>query len=397
MSDLLLRRVRPHGGAATDVLIRGGRIAAIGPQTQLPAGVEAIDGGGELLLPGFVDGHVHLDKILWGLPWRRHSAGPTLAELIANERRERHAIGVPVAERAGNLIRQMVAKGTTHIRSHVDIDPEIGLGSLEGVFEARETYRDAADIQLVAFPQQGVMVEPGTVELLEAAVQAGAELIGGLDPAGFDLDPKGQLDAVFGIAGRHGCGVDIHLHDGGELGALQMRMIAERTRALGLQGRVAISHGFALGMIDEALFAATAERLAAAGISIMTSAPGARAMPPIKRLLAAGINVFLGNDALRDLWTPYGNGDLLERMMLAGWRSNFRRDEDVELMLELGTVRGAQALGIADYGLEPGRPADLVLVPGETVAEAIVSRPERTLVLKRGRIVARGGRFVGTV
>ena len=154
---------------------------------------------------------------------------------------------------------------------------------------ARSRLKDIVSIQVVAFPQSGVVTRPGTAELLDRAVQEGAELIGGIDPAGIDRDPAGQLDVVFGIAGRHGAGVDIHLHDPGELGALQIRMIAERTRALGLAGKVSVSHAFCLGMVDEAELGHLVDLLVDNGIAIMTNAPGDRPMPPLARLRAAGV------------------------------------------------------------------------------------------------------------
>jgi cytosine/adenosine deaminase-related metal-dependent hydrolase len=123
-----------------------------------------------------------------------------------------------VAQRAGALLGAYVAAGTSHIRSHVDVDTAAGLDSLHGVLEARDAFAGRVDVELVAFPQSGLLHRPGTAELLEAAVRAGADLVGGLDPAGFDHRPVEHLDTVFGIAGRHGCGLDIHLHDGGELG-----------------------------------------------------------------------------------------------------------------------------------------------------------------------------------
>jgi cytosine/creatinine deaminase len=245
--EVLVRNVRPLGGPARDLLVEGGRISQAGERLAAPVGATVVDGRGQLALPGLVDAHAHLDKTLWGLPWRPHTAGDGLGELIANEHRGRAELaerGVTVAQRAGNLLAAYVAAGTSHIRSHVDVDPAAGLDSLEGVMEARAAFADQVSVELVAFPQSGLLVRPGTVELLEAAVRAGAELVGGLDPAGFDRRPVEHLDAIFGVADRHGCGLDIHLHDGGELGAFTIELIVERTAALGLAGKVTISHAF---------------------------------------------------------------------------------------------------------------------------------------------------------
>lgn len=388
MADLLLRRVRPLGGPTTDVLIGGGRIAAIGPDTPAPLGVTVFEGADQLLLPGLVDAHAHLDKTLWGLPWRPHSGGPDLAGLIANERTQRRTLP-SVADRAGALLDAYIDAGVTTVRSHVDVDPEAGLASVEGVREAADARRRAITVELVAFPQSGMLVAPGTSELMEAAVAAGCEAVGGLDPAGFDGDPVEQLDVVFGIAGRHGCAVDIHLHDRGTLGAWQVEQIIARTAATGLAGRVTISHAFAVATLDAARFETIAAGLADQRISLATVAPGNVEPLPLRRLRDAGVNVCLGQDGIRDLWSPYGNGDLLERAALLAWRSGFRADDDIELALDAATTGGATALGLGGHDLSVGSIADLVVLPAATPAEAVITHPPRTAVIKAGRLVDR--------
>ncbi len=389
---LLLTGVRPLGGPARDLLVAGGRITRVGERLEAPEGATVVDGRGHLAVPGLVDAHAHLDKTLWGLPWRPHTAGDGLAALIDNEHRGRAELrrqGVTVAQRAAGLLAAYVAAGTSHIRSHVDVDTVAGLDSLHGVMEARDAFADRVDVELVAFPQSGLLVRPGTAELLEAAVRAGADLVGGLDPAGFDQRPVEHLDAVFAIAGRHGCGVDIHLHDGGELGAFTIDLIVERTRALGLAGKVTISHAFALAEVPEPRLGRLVEGLADQRVSLTTVAPGNRPPLPLARLAAAGVAVGLGCDGIRDLWSPWGDGDLLGRAALLAWRAGARRDQDLAAALELATAGGAGVLGLDGHGLEPGCWADLALVPAATVGEAVVAHPPRSLVLKRGRVVAR--------
>jgi cytosine deaminase len=388
---LLLTGVRPLGGPARDLLVAGGRIAQGGEGLAAPEGAAVVDGQGQLALPGLVDAHAHLDKTLWGLPWRPHTAGEGLAALIDNEHRGRAELrrrGVTVAQRAAGLLDTYVAAGTSHIRSHVDVDTVAGLDSLEGVMEARDAFADRVTIELVAFPQSGLLVRPGTAELLEAAVRAGADLVGGLDPAGFDQRPVEHLDTIFATAGRHGCGLDIHLHDGGELGAFTIDLILERTRALGLAGRVTISHAFALAEVPEPRRQRLVEGLADQRVSLATVAPGNRPPLPLASLHAAGVAVGLGCDGIRDLWSPWGDGDMLGRAALLAWRAGARRDQDLAGALELATAGGARVLGLDGHGLEPGCWADLTLVPAATVGEAVVAHPPRSLVLKRGRVVA---------
>ncbi|MGA9866480.1 MAG: amidohydrolase, partial [Acetobacteraceae bacterium] len=282
----------------------------------------------------------------------------------------------------------------THIRTHVDVDTDIGVAGINGVIATREAMAEYVGIDLVAFPQSGLLVRPGTLGLLEEALRLGAETVGGLDPCAIDRDPKGHLDTVFGLAERFGRGVDIHLHEPGEMGAFSMELIIERTRVLAMAGKVIISHAFCLGSPDQALVEPLIGALAAAGIAIMTTGPASRPAPPLKRLKQAGVVVCAGSDGIRDTWGPYGNADMLERAMLLGLRNNLRRDDELALALEACTSGGARALGLADYGLMRGAYADLVLVEAETVAEAVAQRPERRTVIRRGRLVADDGKAV---
>jgi cytosine deaminase len=382
-------------GRRVDIGIREGRIATIDPLgAASEAGAATIDLAGALLVPGFVDGHVHLDKTLLGLPFQPHRRGDTIAERIARERELRRELSSPVEDRASRLIDQIVAFGTTAVRSHVDIDPEVGLSGLHALLRVRETTR-AVDIQIVAFPQSGIMISRGVADLLDAAISEGADLVGGLDPAGIDNDVEGHLRAIFGIAERRGVGLDIHLHDPGPLGCYELRQIAERASAAGLAGKVAVSHAFALGGVDDGEFGRTAEALARADVAILTNGPGPVPMPPVRRLVAAGVRVFAGSDNIRDAWSPLGNGDMLERAMLIAYRQDFRSDADLELAFDLTTRASAEVLGLADHGIRVGAAADLVAMAAGSIAEAVAARPRRSLVMKRGRVVSRDGALVG--
>jgi cytosine/creatinine deaminase len=249
-------------------------------------------------------------------------------------------------------------------------------------------------VEQVAFPQHGILTNPGTAELLEEALASGVETIGGIDPAGIDRDPVRHLDVVFDLAARYGARVDLHLHDGGSLGTWELELIADRTRDAGLAGRVTVSHAYGFSQADPAAQERVIARLADAGVTLLTAAVYSFPVPPIKRLRAAGVNVACGHDGICDLWGPYGSGDMLERAMHVAYRSTFRRDEDIELALDAATYGGARALGLDPYGLAAGAPADLVVVAASGAAEAVVTRPVRELVLKGGRVVARDGRMV---
>jgi cytosine deaminase len=389
--DALLTRCRLADGRMVDIGIADGRIASLGDETALSNSVPTLDIGGDLVLPGLVDGHMHLDKTLAGAPWLPHAAGPTRMSRIETDKTILPHHPVSTEERAGNLIRECVARGTAHMRSHVDIDLESRLAKLEGVLAAREKHRGQASVQIVAFPQSGVMRCPGVLDLLDQAVREGADLVGGIDPLEIDRDPKGQLDGIFAIADRHGVGLDIHLHEPGEMGLFNVQEICARTKALGLGGKVTISHGFCLGQVTERQAGAAAELMAEAGVSLVTHGAGGLPLPPVETLRATGVLVFAGNDDIRDTWSPYGTGDLLERASIIGWKGDFRRDDQVETAFDLVSAAGARALSIADYGIAVGGPANLFTIAASGIPEAVAAHPFRKLVLFAGRIVARDG------
>ena len=391
MPVTILADIRLPDGAAAAIVVADGRIVGIGAAPAAGPGDEVIDGGGALALPGLVEAHTHLDKTLLGMDWYRNDVGPRLVDKIDNERLQRRRLGIDPARQSARQVVLSLSKGSTHIRTHVDVDTEIGLSGIEGLLATRERYRDLCDIQIVAFPQSGLLVRPGTLGLMEAAMRAGADIVGGLDPCAIDRDPRAHVDAVFALAQKCGTGVDIHLHEPGELGGFSMELIVERTRALGMQGHVVISHAFCLGMADAAYVAQLVEKLAEARIAIMSHGAPYRPVPSVRQLHAAGVTMCCGSDGIRDTWGPYGNADMLERAMIVGLRNNLRRDDEVELAFDMVTRGGAAAMRLDGYGLVPGAWADIVLVDAETPADAVVSRPPRKLVLKRGRVIARDG------
>ncbi|WP_280437197.1 amidohydrolase [Nocardia carnea] len=395
--DLLLRNGRPWTPGqpvdTADILIRGGRIEQIGVGLTAPD-TETVDLDGALVLPGFVDTHCHLDKTLWGGPWVPNTGGRSLAGRIANGEGRRAELGIPNPDYAAGLLATMVTGGTAYVRSHIDIDPSVGLAGVESVRAAADRHRDRVDVELVAFPQGGLISRPGVADLLAAALADGVEVVGGIDPAGFDGDPTGQLDVIFGLAERFGAKVDIHLHDPGNLGAWEFDLIIERTRATGLAGRVTISHAYAMGALPPAEQQRIAESLAEAGVAMVTCAVGDAPVVPLRVMHAAGATLALGNDGIRDLWTPYGDGDMLRRISTVAFRDRLLADEEIELALTAGTHGGAEVLGLTDYGLRPGARADLLTVQAPAPAAAVVGVPVRGLVVKGGRVVVRDGQLV---
>ena len=391
MSAVLFTDATLPDGRRADVAVANGRIAAVNEPGTAAAMPEArmIDCAGRLLAPSFTEGHIHLDKTLLGLPFVAHRRGATVAARIEAEKALRRSLALPVFERGGTLLRQIVGHGTGRVRTHVDIDNEIGLDQLHEVLRIRDAYGHLVDMQIVAFPQSGIVRERGAADLLDAALAEGATHIGGLDPVGIDGDMKGHLDVVFSLAQKHDAGIDIHLHDGGETGLAELRDIAARTKAAGLSGRVVVSHAFALGGPEN--IGETVAALRDGGVAILTHGPGTVPMPPVARLWGEGVPVLAGNDNIRDAWSPYGNGDMLKRAMMIGYRQGLNADEELGLLFSIITARTAATMGFPPHGLAVGDTADLVLIDAGSVAEAVVGHPARAVVMKRGMVVAQDG------
>jgi cytosine/adenosine deaminase-related metal-dependent hydrolase len=396
--DTLLVNLRlADGGAPGRALaLKDGRIAAIlPPDAPAPPAGQILDLDGDLLLPALVDGHMHLDKTLFGLPWTPHAAEPFRMSRIATDQALLPSLPLDTAARAGALIRRCVANGTAHIRTHADITPAFGLSALEGVLAARESHQAAVTVQVVAFPQAGVMRAGGKpmLDLLDAAIAAGAELVGGIDPCEVDRDPAGQLNGIFAIAEKRGVGVDIHLHEPGELGLFSLQEICARVAAHGMAGRATISHGFCLGGISESKQKAAAELMASCDVALVTHGAGNATMPPLMLLRRAGVRVFCGNDDVRDTWSPYGNADMLERASVIGWREDLRHDPLLLELFAMVSSEGAAALGIAGHGIAPGNPAHFFTLNAENIPDAIGAHPPRRRVFYAGRLVAENGEW----
>lgn len=398
--DLLLTNVRrPDGSGPVSIQIRDGQIVSVdemgrddsgtGPVEATGGGVETFDGGGRVVLPRLVDAHMHLDKTLMGEPWIGLPETRTLAErvaaaesLLANRTR------LTVEERAAALARSVRDFGTLALRSHADVTPGLGLRSVEALLAVKERFAADLDIQLVAFPQDGTLT-PGVAELLEEALTMGCAVLGGLDPAGYDRDIEAQLRLLFTLAPRFGADIDVHLHDGGTLGLFEIDRICAWTERTGYGGKVAVSHAFALGDRPLAEVEPLLERMARAGVAVVTAASGASAVPPAQAIWDAGVTLGIGSDNVHDSWSPFARGDVLEKAFLVAYRNNLRTDAGLYRTLEAVTDDNARLLGLEPGRIEPGAPADLVVVDAENGAEAVAAHPPRLLVLRAGRVVPR--------
>lgn len=386
---VVFRNVRPFGARTpVDLTVVDGRIT----DRKAPKGAKVIDGGGRVALPSLVDAHIHPDKTTWGSSWVTRKPASGIADYCAQDVELFKSQDRPVGERAYGLMAHAVTRGTRAMRAHVDVAPAYDLAGVEGVNAARERLRDALDVQIVAFPQHGVIRTPGTAELLEEAARSGSiDLIGGIDPISFDHAMDEQLDLIFDLADRHGVGVDIHLHDRDEKGTKVLRAIIDRTRALSLRGKVTVSHVFCLPNLSETELGKMAADLGEQDISLTTVAPNESLVLPIAKLREHGVRVGLGSDGVRDAWSPFGNADMLHRTHILGWVTDVRLDDELADCYSVGAHGGADVMGLDHADLKPGAPADFILVRGECLPQVLVDMPQRDMVVHGGRVVAKDG------
>ena len=392
MDAILIKNAMPFDDQKpVDLLISNGVIEQRGENLPAQEGTQIIDAADWQLFPGLVDAHAHLDKTVLGRDWFRNEVPRNLGAMINNERDYRRIQKPDPRLQSERITRRAIASGTSFIRTHVDIDNEIGLANLEGVLETRRQLAGKVDIEIVAFPQSGILQNPGTEALLDRALSSGAELIGGLDPCSYERDPIRHLQIIFGLAVRHGKKLDIHLHERDELGAFSVELLLEYTRRYQMQNRVTISHGFCLGMVDAARQQYFAEQMAELGISVATTAPSDIAVPPYELLTKAGVTVCAGNDGVRDTWSPYGRGDMIERAVTMGLRYRWRQDQLILQAAHAITYGGAKVMAVENYGLNVGDRADFVLIPGRSMVEALVEAPRHRKVFKAGKLIADNG------
>nr|WP_245348253.1 amidohydrolase family protein [Paeniglutamicibacter psychrophenolicus] len=395
---VLISNVRPWGNEAVDLEITDGLIGSVSPHNPRLPVAGGIEGRGRLALPAFSDVHVHLDSTRIGLPFREHTGAPGVWGMMLNDRHHWRKAEVPLPERVAETLQRMIAHGTTRVRSYAQIDVDCKLEKFEAVLAAKEKFGDRADVQIMAFPQAGLLREPGTVHYLEESLKLGATVMGGIDPCQLDRDPVRHLDIVFGLAEKYQVDVDIHLHEPGHLAHFSTELIMERTRALGMEGRVTLSHAYELGNVSEAATARVIEQMGALDISWATVAPATSGKQfNLAAMTEAGIRVGLGEDGQRDYWSPYGDCDLLSRTWQLAFTHGLRQDELIEHAAAIATWGGA---GIMDRslgrlrstsdrpGLAVGDRADLVLLAGETVTSAVMDRGADRTVIHDGRVVA---------
>ncbi|TMV50153.1 amidohydrolase family protein [Paenibacillus mesophilus] len=341
-----------------------------------------------LLLPSFREAHIHLDKTYYGGEWKAVRPAASIYERIEEERRLLPQLLPEAQHRAERLLELVFGFGSTHVRSHCNIEPVSGLRNLEATMRAIDTYSGKLSHEIVAFPQHGLL-RSGSVELVREAMRNGATLVGGLDPATVDDDMEKSLQTIIEIAVDANAGIDIHLHDRGEPGKKVLLRLAELTEEAGLQGKVTVSHAFWFAAAPKEEAEEMAGRFAELGIAVASTVPIGRTIMPIPMLHDKGVRVGLGTDSVTDHWSPFGTGDNLEK---AGRLAElYGYSNEWSLSRSLGFITGGiTPLGSDGKRVWPavGDEASVALVHASCSAEAVARRSQRQAVLYKGRLVS---------
>ncbi|WP_342442707.1 amidohydrolase [Lysinibacillus sp. FSL K6-0075] len=377
--------------ALFNIQVENGKIKQMkGVDQPLETDLPKRDAHSYLMLPSFRDMHIHIDKTYFGGPWKAPSI-PTEG-LITRLKEEEILLPslLPVAEeRAKNILDLLLHAGSTHIRTHCNIDPFIGLKNLEAVLRAKEAYKDKVALEIVAFPQHGLL-RSDSISLVREALRSGASLVGGVDPATIDENIEKSLQTVMELAVEANANVDLHIHDPGHLGIFTFKRLAALTEEVGWQGRVTISHAMALADVSINEASEVAALLAHHGIDITSSVPLDHTIP-IPLLDQKGVQISLGDDSITDHWSPFGIGDSLEKVGTLAERFGLSDERSLGQSLKYITG-GVTPLSNEGQLLWPniGDAANVVFVEATCSAEAVARRARRVAVLFKGKIVAGG-------
>jgi len=392
--DLILRNAsRGDGTPACDIGIADGRIAAIAPH--LAATGAEMDLGGRLVVPGFVETHIHLDKSC--ILDRFTSEQGTLAEAIAEVSRLKRAFTVEdVFARASRTLEKAIVHGTTHVRTHVEVDPGVGLRGFDGIVQLADAYRWAVDIEICVFPQEGLTNYPGTEELMRAALARGARVVGAAPYT--DPDPREQIERVFRMARDFDVDIDMHLDLGDSPERMDVDYVCEMTERHRYGGRVAIGHVTKMSLLPPARFEALAKRLADAGVAV-TVLPSTdlflmgrgqrhsvvRGVVAAHDLLHHGVNCSLSTNNVLNPFTPFGDCSLVRMANLHANVCHVGTRAGLKESLDMVTRRAAKLMRLPGYGVEAGNAADLVVLDCTTPEAGVAELAIPLVGFKRGR------------
>jgi len=402
MADLLVRNATlPDGRTGVDVLVTGGRIVDVSSRIAAAA-AQTIDAGGCLLAPPFVDAHFHMDSTLtYGSP--RVNVSGTLLEGIALWGELKPTLTQDaIVERALAYCDWAVAKGMLAIRSHVDVcDPR--LCAVEALLHVKQKVAPYLDLQLVAFPQDGVLRSPGALELLKRALRMGVDVVGGIPHFERTMaDGAESVRLLCELAADEGRLVDMHCDETDDPQSRHIETLASQTLRLGLSGRVTGSHLTSMHSMDNDYAAKLIALIGEAEVSAIAnplinitlqgrrdSYPRRRGMTRVPELMAAGVTVAFGHDCVMDPWYSLGSGDMLEAAAMGLHVAQMTSQAGMGACFDAVTVNAARILHLDGYGIEPGKRADFVLLQARDPVEAIRLRAPRLLVFRAGKIVAK--------
>jgi len=396
---LIVRGAR-LGDEVVDLGIVDGRVDRVAPGIEERAGRE-IDAGGRLLSPPFVESHVHLDTTLTAGQPRWNESGTLFEGIQIWSERKRNITREDVISRATELLRWQAAQGVLHVRTHADVtDPE--LTGLKALLELREKVRDWIDVQIVAFPQEGILSYPRGAELMEEALRLGADVVGGI-PHYEHTREMGALSVkeTFRLAEKYDRPIDVHCDETDDPESRFLEVMAAEAIRTSMGPRVTASHTTAFGSYDNAYAFKLMGFLSKAGINFVANPlinitlqgrydtyPKRRGLTRVKELWQNGLNVSLGYDDVMDPWYPLGTGGMLQPAHMAVHACHMTGREEVIACFDMATEGGARTLGLDGYGLAEGSPANFVLVDAQDKWEAVRRLAQTTLVVKGGEVVA---------
>ena len=393
--DLVFRNARIAGrdGAAFDIGVAGGRIAEIAASIATDAPAEDI--GGRVVTPGFVDTHIHLDKSC--ILDRCRAEEGTLAEAIAQVGAAKRAFtGEDVYQRGSRTLEKAILQGTTRMRTHVEIDPRIGMAGFDAVKRLRRDYAWAIDLEICVFPQEGLLNDPGTDELLVAACEAGAGLIGGCPYT--DSNPHAHIARIFEIAQRFDLDIDFHLDFDLDPTWMHIDEVCRQAVAHRYGGRVAAGHVTKLSTLPPERLKEAALRLRDSGVAV-TALPSTdlflmgrgvshnvpRGVTPVHRLCEHGVTCSLATNNVLNPFTPFGDCSLVRMANLYANVVQAGTLGDLAACFDLVTAQPARLMNFSDYGIAVGNPADLVVLDNADPAMAIAEVSQVLTGFKRGR------------
>jgi cytosine deaminase len=388
-------------GSSADVVIDGDRIVALGPGAGVFAG-ERIEADGGLLLPAFIDTHIHLDKVLIRDQLAEND-GTLQGAIDSSHAAKRAYTPDDVRRRAREVIEASVLTGTTRLRTHVDVDTIGRLVPLDGVQAAVRDCGGIAEVKTIAFPQEGIVRDPGTAELMVAAMEAGADVVGGMPHwETSEADQHEHVRFCFELATRFDADVDMHVDETDDGSVRTLALVVAETERVGWQGRVTVGHVCALAAADDDYADEVIAACARAGITVVSNpvtnlviqGRGDRGLvrrgtTRVRELMAAGVNVAFGQDCVQDGFYPFGRGDMLEVALISAHAAHLATAEEQLTALDAVTTAPARAWRLADYGIADGARADLQLYAAPTWSEVLRQQDPPRMVWSRGRQVAR--------